>query len=248
MEDTTGTNPIILWSPTKPGETNNNATVYAKDGTLRNNSTSDIITSVYETYALHATTTINVDNSSVGARHDNKYTVYTQEKDNTQITVTTTIDSGDWRNNYYVKGFSVNGVTPALYEYNSDGTYSVTLTLGDKVHIMNDDKPVVRLYDDHAQAFGTPFDGGSGIALNESYPLKAIIFVERGEENSVHIPENKEIIQKLYFQTARMVNRETAEKMLVNLERLLHLTKFYVLTCNMDISAAYTAYNSIIEK
>ena len=119
---------------------------------------------------------------------------------------------------------------------------------GDKVHIMNDDKPVVRLYDDHAQAYGTPFDGGSGIALNESYPLKAIIFVERGEENSVRIPENKEIIQKLYFQTARMVNRETAEKMLVNMERLLHLTKFYVLTCNMDISAAYTAYNSIIEK
>ncbi len=119
---------------------------------------------------------------------------------------------------------------------------------GDKVHIMNDDKPVVRLYDDHAQAYGTPFDGGSGIALNERYPLKAIIFVERGEENSVRIPDNKEIIQKLYFQTARMVNRETAEKMLVNMERLLHLTKFYILTCNMDISAAYTAYNSIIEK
>ena len=118
---------------------------------------------------------------------------------------------------------------------------------GDKVHIMNDDKPVVRLYDDHAQAYGTPFDGGSGIALNESYPLKAIIFIERGEQNSVRIPENKEIIQKLYFQTARMVNRETAEKMLVNLERLLHLTKFYVLTCNMDISAAYAAFGGIIE-
>jgi uncharacterized repeat protein (TIGR02543 family) len=88
---------------------------------------------------------------------------------------------------------------------------------GDKVHIMNDDKPVVKLYDDKAIAFGTPFDGASGIALNESYPLKAIIFVERGEENSVRIPENKEIIQKLYFQTARMVNRETAEKMLTNI-------------------------------
>ena len=119
---------------------------------------------------------------------------------------------------------------------------------GDKVHIMNDDKPVIKLYDDKAVAFGTPFDGGSGIALNESYPLKAIIFVERGEENSVRIPENKEIIQKLYFQTARMVNRETAEKMLTNIERILSLTKFYVLSCNMDISAAHIAYNSIIEK
>ena len=117
---------------------------------------------------------------------------------------------------------------------------------GDKVHIMNDDKPVVRLYDDHAVAFGTPFDGGSGIALNESYPLKAIIFIERGEENSVRIPENKEIIQKLYFQTARMVNRETAEKMLLNFEKLLTLSKFYVLTCNMDISAAYVAFDGII--
>ena len=117
---------------------------------------------------------------------------------------------------------------------------------GDKVHIMNDDKPVVKLYDDKAVAFGTPFDGGSGIALNESYPLKAIIFVERGEENSVRVPENKEIIQKLYFQTARMVNRETAEKMLTNIERILSLTKFYVLSCNMDITAAYTAFESII--
>lgn len=119
---------------------------------------------------------------------------------------------------------------------------------GDKVHIMNDDKPVVRLYDDHAQAYGTPFDGGSGIALNENYPLKAIIFVKRGEKNSVRIPENKEIIQKLYFQTARIVNRETAEKMLVNIENILHLTKFYVLTCNMDVSAANVAFDSIVRQ
>lgn len=117
---------------------------------------------------------------------------------------------------------------------------------GDKVHIMNDDKPVVRLYDDHAVVYGTPFDGGSGIALNESYPLKAIIFIERGEQNSVRIPASREIIQKLYFQTAHMVDADTAEKMLHNFEKLLSLTKFYILTCNMDISAAYVAFDSII--
>lgn len=119
---------------------------------------------------------------------------------------------------------------------------------GDKVHIMNDDKPVVKLYDDKAVAFGTPFDGGSGIALNESYPLKAIIFIERGEENSVRIPDNKEIIQKLYFQTAHFVGAKTAEKMLVNIERLLQLTDFYILTCNMDISAAYIVFENIVGK
>ena len=118
--------------------------------------------------------------------------------------------------------------------------------LGDKAHIMNDDKPVVRLYDDKAIAFGTPFDGGSGIALNEAYPLKAIIFIERGEINSVRIPDSKEIIKKLYFQTAHMVSAKTAEKMLNNFDKLLELTDFYVLTCNMEPEAAHVTFDSII--
>lgn len=118
---------------------------------------------------------------------------------------------------------------------------------GDKVHIMNDDKPVVKLYDDKAVVFGTPFDGGSGIALNECFPLRAIVFIERGEKNSVRILETKEIIQKLYFQTAHFVGVSTAEKMLVNIERLLQMTDFYILTCNMDISAAYGAFDSIVK-
>lgn len=117
---------------------------------------------------------------------------------------------------------------------------------GNKVHIMNDDKPVVKLYEDKAVAFGTPFDGGSGIALNESYPLKAIVFIERGEQNSIRIPNSREIIQKLYFQTAHMLDADTAEKMLQNFEKLLSLTKFYILTCNMDISAAHVAFDGII--
>ncbi len=119
---------------------------------------------------------------------------------------------------------------------------------GDKVHIMNDDKPVVRLYGDHAIAYGTPFDGGSGIALNESFPLKAIVFLERGEENSVRVPDSREVIQKLYFQTAHMVSMKTADKMLRNFEKLLSLTSFYILTCNMDIDAAKVAFDGIVKQ
>ena len=116
---------------------------------------------------------------------------------------------------------------------------------GDRVHIMNDDKPVVRIYDDRILACGTPFDGGSGIALNETYPLGAIVFLERGEENAVRIPSNKEVIQLLYFQTARMVGRKTAEIMLANFDKLILRARFLVLTCNMEISAAETAFRAI---
>ena len=118
---------------------------------------------------------------------------------------------------------------------------------GDKVHIMNDDKPVVRIYDDKVIAYGTPFDGGSGIALNEAYPLGAIIFIERGEKNSIRVPNNIEILQQLYFSTAHMLSRENAEFMLNNFDMLIPKAKFYILTCNMGISAAHFAYNSIIE-
>ena len=117
---------------------------------------------------------------------------------------------------------------------------------GDKVHIMNDDKPVVRLYEDKAVAYGTPFDGGSGIARNEAFPLRAIVFIERGEQNSVRVPDTREVLQKLYFQTAHMVSAKVAEEMLQNFEKLLSLTEFYVRTCNTDISAAHTAFNKII--
>lgn len=119
---------------------------------------------------------------------------------------------------------------------------------GDAVHVFNDDKPVVRLYDDRAVAFGTPFDGGSGIALNEHYPLGAIVFLERGERNAVRVPDNREIIQKLYFQTAHLVSAAAADSMLGNFEKLLGLTRFYVLTCNMEPEAAQVAYNSIINR
>lgn len=119
---------------------------------------------------------------------------------------------------------------------------------GDRVHIMNDDKPVIRLSEDKTVVYGTPFDGGSGIALNEAYPLGAIVFIERGEENAVRIPPDDEIIQRLYFQTAHMVSEKTTIRMLDNFAKLIERTKFFVLTCNMDISAAHFAYHSIIEK
>ena len=116
---------------------------------------------------------------------------------------------------------------------------------GDRVHILNDDKPVVCMSGEVPMVCGTPFDGGSGIALNESVPLGAIIFIERGEQNAVRVPAAKEIIQRLYFQTVRIVNAATADRMLDNFARLISMTKFYVLTCNTDIAAAYTAYNAV---
>ena len=118
---------------------------------------------------------------------------------------------------------------------------------GNEVKMINDDKPVVRMIDGKAIVYGTPFDGGSGIANNISVPLGAVVFIERGENNSIRKAQTPEIIKKLYFSTAHFVSRETADKMLTNFENLISCTDFYILTCNMDISAANIARDAIVK-
>lgn len=119
---------------------------------------------------------------------------------------------------------------------------------GNQVQMINDDKPVVRIFaGNKAVAYGTPFDGGSGIANNISAPLGAVVFLERGEENTIRKADAKEIISNLYFSTAHFVDKATAYKMLDNFEKLLSCCDFYILKCNTDISAAYIAHNAIVE-
>ena len=118
----------------------------------------------------------------------------------------------------------------------------------DEVHILNDDKPVIRFFDGIPYVCGTPFDGGSGIALNETVPLKAIVFIDRAEKNSIRVPNTSEVLKRLYFSTVHMLDRETAEKMLDTFTVLLPATRFYILSCNMDPSAAHVSYDAIIEK
>lgn len=118
---------------------------------------------------------------------------------------------------------------------------------GDKVKIINDDKPIVRIKNNKCTVYGTPFDGGSNIAFNESAPLKAVIFIERGEENSIRKASQAEIIANLYSSTVHILSREKADAMLKNFDRLIKMCDFYILTCNTDISAAYTAYDALIK-
>lgn len=117
---------------------------------------------------------------------------------------------------------------------------------GEKVHILNDDKPVVKIKNGVPLCCGTPFDGGSGIADNETVPVGAIIFIERSDTNFVTVPDTKEIVQRLYKSTVKFVNKSDGMSLLSNLDNLIRHTKFYVLHCNTDDSAVDVAYNNII--
>lgn len=96
----------------------NKVSVYAKDASYRNNSTFDYLPGIADT------TITAVSGVVTGVTSHSEFNTAVATKGQ-NITVTTKIGDS-YKNNYYVKGFSVNGVTPELYEWRSDGTYTMT--------------------------------------------------------------------------------------------------------------------------
>ena len=96
----------------------NKVSVYAKDASYRNNETYDYLPGIADT-TITAVPSVVTNVTS----HSEFITAVATKGQN--ITVTTKIGDS-YKNNYYVKGFSVNGVTPELYEWRTDGTYTMT--------------------------------------------------------------------------------------------------------------------------
>ena len=54
---------------------------------------------------------------------------------------------------------------------------------GDEVHILNGDKPIIRIIDGVPCACGTPWQGKENYGVNEICEIKAFVFIERDKEN-----------------------------------------------------------------
>ncbi len=113
---------------------------------------------------------------------------------------------------------------------------------GDRVQIVNGDKPIVRMKNGLFYAYGTPWRGKEGQGLNISCPLNAICFLERGKENRIRAAEKEEILSRLFLQVFLPPDATGAVKTLELIDTLIRKTDFYVLSCNMEKEAADVAY------
>ena len=118
--------------------------------------------------------------------------------------------------------------------------------LGGRCEIINGDKPLVRIIDGEAYAYGTPWCGKEGINKNARVPLKNICFIERAKENSA-IPVEKSEILKNLIPSIHMPSGAGVINVLDAIDKTARGAKFYRILCNMDISAAETAYNAIMK-
>lgn len=115
---------------------------------------------------------------------------------------------------------------------------------GDRVTMLNDDKPFLRIGDD-VTVFGSPWDGKHRLSVNQSAKVKAICLLERSAENAITPISFAEAFPLLYRQAYRPKDREALAKTLDLLNLLGEKVRFYRLCCNMDPEAALVAYGGM---
>lgn len=116
---------------------------------------------------------------------------------------------------------------------------------GDRVRMVNDDKPFLHIGDRTVTVYGTPWRGKHALGENTSAPLETIYFVNRGEENRVQTISPRELYPLLLQQTYTPENPEAMVKTLALVERMSRNTRLLKLYCNMDPQAAHVALAGI---
>ena len=116
---------------------------------------------------------------------------------------------------------------------------------GDKVKIVNGDKPLLRLIDGELYAYGTPWCGKEGYNANTKAVLDSICFVSRAKENSIKRIDPNTALPKIFTQLLMPDNEGQSDKFFMMLNVIFDRVKFYSLGCNMDIEAAHVAYEGM---
>lgn len=116
-----------------------------------------------------------------------------------------------------------------------------------KAHIINEDKPVIRFFDDGIYAYGNPWSGTENRYQNRRVKLKAMCFLEQSNENTIVSLDKKETLNKMLDQTVIPKAPFRKIKFYEMMDRLLNEKKVYLLKCDISKEAVLTAYNQMRE-
>lgn len=117
---------------------------------------------------------------------------------------------------------------------------------GDKVEIVNGDKPLFTFRNGSFFASGMPWCGKENLGCNKTVPLKAVCFLDRADQNSIFsLNDNYEIMSRLFLQLIMPEEQHLMINYLEFANNMINTVPFFLLKCNMDIDAAHVAYEGI---
>ena len=120
--------------------------------------------------------------------------------------------------------------------------------IGESFKYINDDKPLLKVNKDNVIVYSSPWNGKERRGNNIYAPLRAIIFLNRGENNSYRRILNKEEIYiKMLSQIYLPKEKSKREKALNIADKLLKNVNFYEINVTKDIESAKMTYEEIIK-
>lgn len=108
----------------------------------------------------------------------------------------------------------------------------------ERVRIINDDKPALRLENDQWFTYGTPWSGKTAQNLNLRVPLGGICSLRQGPDNRIEPFGGSRAVFALLEQTLRPREVQLRLRLLELLDRLFTQVPVWQMECNMDPAAA----------
>lgn len=120
-------------------------------------------------------------------------------------------------------------------------------TFGERVTMINDDKPLLRFTEQEIRVYGTPYAGKDRLQTNTSAPVAGIVLLHQAKENEIHRLTGTEAYPFLLNQAYRV---EDAQGMLKTLDLVHSLSRIpvYALGCTISKEAAELAYQTVTEE
>lgn len=116
----------------------------------------------------------------------------------------------------------------------------------DDAYIVNGDKPLIIVAEKDAIACGTPWCGKENLATNCMVPLRAIIFMERGDKNIMQEISSVEAFPFFLQQTYQPDDGEKMKKTLKLISKMMERVKFYrYIFDNMQEDAFDVSYSTL---
>lgn len=120
--------------------------------------------------------------------------------------------------------------------------------IGDRFIYINDDKPLLKVNENSVTVYGTPWNGKERKSNDVSAPLRAILFLSRGETNTYRKIVNKEEIYiKMISQIYLPKEKAKRELALKAADSILKNINFYDINVTKDIESAKMTYEEIIK-
>ena len=116
---------------------------------------------------------------------------------------------------------------------------------GDRLRVINGDKPLIRMESEGFRAYGTPWRGKENLGCNASVPLKAVFFLNRSSTPSAVPAGQEQVVGRLFRQLLLPKEPERMIHLLDMADRMVRTMQFYILNCNMTENSVLCAYQAV---